>query len=61
MTVVGIQIEGSRKIYYYLTSKNYRIGQKIKIKAPSGGTPDATVVRVNCVGTFGKLRELMEV
>lgn len=58
--IVGIRFEGSRKIYYYLTSKKYYVGQKIKINAPSGGTPDATVMEINCKGSYPHIKELKE-
>ena len=59
--IVGIRIDGSKKTYYYHTDNKYYIGQKIKIIAPSGGTPDATVVEVNVKRHITGLREIREV
>lgn len=61
MSVVGIRIDGSKRVYYYYTDKVYYVGQKIKIEAPSGGTPDATVVEINVKKHITGLRELREV
>lgn len=59
--VVGIRIEGSNRIYYYLTNKNYNVGQKIRVLAPSGGTPDAVVVETDSNRRFPKMKMLEEV
>lgn len=59
--IVGIKIDGFKKVYYYYhTSKNYYIGQRIKVLVPGGGTPDATIVETNCTGVNRKLKELKE-
>lgn len=61
MSVVGIRIDGSKRVYYYYTDKVYYVGQKIKMKAPSGGTPDAVVVEINANKSFHNMQVLREV
>lgn len=58
--IVGIKIDGFKKVYYYHTSKNYYIGQRIKVLAPSGGTPNAIIVETNVKKTLPIIRELIE-
>lgn len=45
--VVGIKFDGSSKVYYYLTDKNYAVGQRIKIVTRNEGTEVVTVVDVD--------------
>lgn len=59
--IIGIRIDGSKKTYYYHTNKKYYVGQKIKVLAPSGGTPDATIVEIDVKRNVAGLRELREV
>lgn len=59
--IVGIKIDGFKKVYYYHTSKNYYIGQRIKVLAPSGGTPDATIVEIDVKKHIQNIKELREV
>lgn len=58
---VGIRIDGSKKTYYYHTDKKYYVGQRIKVLAPSGGTPDATIMEVDVKKHIVGLRNLREV
>ncbi|MFR7590251.1 MAG: hypothetical protein ACLUVC_02315 [Longibaculum sp.] len=58
--IVGIRIDGSKKTYYYQTNKPYVVGQRIKVKAPSGGTPDAVIVEIDVKKRITGLRELLE-
>lgn len=47
--IVGVKI-GTKsphtqdKIYYYKTDNDYKRGDKITVKVPSGGTPEAVIV-----------------
>lgn len=50
--IVGVKIDqkdnkGKSKVYYYKTNKDYKEGDVINIRVPSGGTPPATVVKVD--------------
>lgn len=50
--IVGVRIDTKakntkKKIYYYKTSENYKKGDVIRVKVPSGGTPKSTIVVEN--------------
>ena len=50
--LVGVRIntespKTKSKVYYYNTEKDYKRGDGIRIKVPSGGTPKATIVSGN--------------
>lgn len=66
--VVGVRFEekkgsrGSAKTYYYKTNKKVKVGDRLKIRVPSGGTPDVIVVNDNSKKKHGqKIKELKEV
>jgi hypothetical protein len=52
--VIGVKFEQNQgdkkyysKTYYYKTDREVNAGDKIKVRVPSGGTPDAKVVSVS--------------
>ena len=64
MRTIGVKIDTRStktkdKVYYYKTDKKFEVGEHIRIKVPSGGTPESTVVIKNSKkqGRFKKLIE----
>ena len=50
--VVGVRIDTKskntkKKVYYYKTTGDYKRGDVIRIRVPSGGTPKTTIVVEN--------------
>ena len=49
--LVGVQFDHktkskSEKIYWYRTNKDYKVGDTIEVKAPTGGKPDVLIVSI---------------
>lgn len=62
--VVGIRIDTKststkEKVYYYETNKDFKRGDRLRVKVPSGGTPKSTVAVANSnkKGNYKKLIE----
>lgn len=62
--VVGIRIDTKststkEKVYYYTTNKDFKKGDRLRVKVPSGGSPKSTVAVANSnkKGNFKKLIE----
>lgn len=50
--VVGVRIDTKskntqKKVYYYKTTGEYKRGEVIRVRVPSGGTPKATIAVEN--------------
>lgn len=50
--IVGVRIDtkaknSKKKIYYYRTDGDYKRGEVIRMRVPSGGTPKTTIVIEN--------------
>lgn len=50
--VVGVRIDTKakntkKKVYYYKTTGEYKRGEVIRVRVPSGGTPKATIAIEN--------------
>lgn len=50
--IIGVRIDtkaknSKKKVYYYNTTENYKKGDVIRVKVPSGGTPKATITVAN--------------
>lgn len=64
--VVGVKIDqksgkgGTTKTYYYKTEKDFKKGDRIRVKVPTGGNPEATVVVGDSKKRHGRLKELKE-
>lgn len=62
--VVGIRIDTKststkEKVYYYYTNKEFKRGDRLRVRVPSGGTPKSTVAVANSnkKGNYKKLIE----
>lgn len=60
--VVGVRIDTKststkEKVYYYKTNQEFKKGDRIRVKVPSGGTPKSTIAieNSNKKGNFKKL------
>lgn len=58
--VVGIRFDGSSKVYYYLTDKDYTVGQRIKIVTYNEGTEMVTVVDTDSKARVRNMKYLRE-
>lgn len=52
MRTIGVKIDTRStktkdKVYYYRTNKKFEVGDRIRVKVPSGGTPESTVAIKN--------------
>lgn len=61
--VIGVKIgtkspKTQEKVYYYKTNDDYKRGDKLTIKVPSGGTPDAVVVIGDSKKKFNEIKNL---
>ena len=62
--IVGVRINTRSphtkdKVYYYTTNKDFKKGDRVDIKVPSGGTPTATIVIQDSKKKFGrKLKDI---
>lgn len=63
--VVGIKFKQKSKdnkyhdkIYYYRTDRDVSKGEKLNIKVPSGGSPDAVVVSIEEKSKRKRLKKL---
>lgn len=64
--IVGVKIgtkslKTQEKVYYYETNNDYEKGDKLTIKVPTGGTPDAVVVIGNSKKKISKIKQLEEI
>lgn len=62
--VVGIRIDTKststkEKVYYYRTNKDFRRGDRVRVRVPSGGTPKSTVAVANS-NKKGNFKNLIE-
>ena len=62
--VVGIRIDTKststkEKVYYYTTNKDFKRGDRIRVKVPSGGSPKSTVAVANS-NKKGNFKNLIE-
>ena len=62
--VVGVRIDTKststkEKVYYYRTNKDFKRGDRIRVKVPSGGSPKSTIAIAdsNKKGNFKNLIE----
>lgn len=62
--IVGIRIDTKststkEKVYYYETNKDFKRGDRLRVKVPSGGTPKSTIAIENSKkkGNYKKLIE----
>lgn len=62
--VVGIRIDTKstntkEKVYYYTTNKEFKRGDRLRVRVPSGGSPKSTVAIANSnkKGNFKRLIE----
>ncbi len=61
--IVGLKIgtkslKTQDKIYYYKTDTDYKRGDKLTIKVPSGGTPTAVVAIQDSKKKINKIKDL---
>lgn len=64
--IVGVKIgtkslKTQEKVYYYETNNDYKRGDKLTIKVPTGGTPNAVVVIEDSKKKFSKIKQLEEI
>lgn len=62
--VVGIRIDTKststkEKVYYYKTNKDFKRGDRLRVKVPSGGSPKSTVAVANS-NKKGNFKNLIE-
>lgn len=62
--VVGIRIDTKstntkEKVYYYTTNKEFKRGDRLRVKVPSGGSPKSTVAIANS-NKKGNFKNLIE-
>ena len=62
--VVGIRIDTKststkEKVYYYKTNKDFKRGDRLRVRVPSGGTPKSTVAVANS-NKKGNFKNLIE-
>ena len=62
--VVGIRIDTKstntkEKVYYYTTDKEFKRGDRLRVKVPSGGSPKSTVAIANS-NKKGNFKNLIE-
>ena len=62
--VVGIRIDTKststkEKVYYYKTNKDFKRGDRLRVRVPSGGTPKSTVAIANS-NKKGNFKNLIE-
>lgn len=62
--IVGIRIDTKststkEKVYYYKTNKDFKRGDRLRVKVPSGGTPKSTVAVANS-NKKGNFKNLIE-
>lgn len=64
--IIGVKIDSktlknSKKTYYYETDDDYKRGDRLRIKVPSGGTPKAIVVIGDSKKKISKIKKLRKV
>ena len=62
--VVGIRIDTKststkEKVYYYKTNKDFKRGDRLRVRVPSGGSPKSTVAVANS-NKKGNYKNLIE-
>ena len=62
--IVGIRIDTKstntkEKVYYYKTNKDFKRGDRLRVRVPSGGTPKSTVAVANS-NKKGNFKNLIE-
>lgn len=62
--VVGVRIDTKststkEKVYYYKTDKEFKRGDRIRVKVPSGGSPKSTIAVANS-NKKGNFKNLIE-
>ena len=62
--IVGIRIDTKststkEKVYYYRTNKEFKRGDRLRVKVPSGGSPKSTVAVANS-NKKGNFKNLIE-
>jgi len=62
--VVGIRIDTKststkEKVYYYITDKEFKRGDRLRVRVPSGGSPKSTVAIANS-NKKGNFKPLIE-
>lgn len=62
--VVGVRIDTKststkEKVYYYTTNKDFKRGDRIRVKVPSGGSPKSTIAVANS-NKKGNFKNLIE-
>lgn len=62
--VVGVRIDTKststkEKVYYYTTDKDFKRGDRIRVKVPSGGSPKSTIAVANS-NKKGNFKNLIE-
>lgn len=62
--VVGIRIDTKststkEKVYYYKTNKDFKRGDRLRVRVPSGGSPKSTVAVANS-NKKGNFKNLIE-
>ena len=62
--IVGIRIDTKsastkEKVYYYRTNKDFKKGDRLRVRVPSGGTPKSTVAIANS-NKKGNFKNLIE-
>lgn len=62
--VVGVRIDTKststkEKVYYYTTNKEFKRGDRIRVRVPSGGSPKSTIAVANS-NKKGNFKPLIE-
>ena len=62
--VVGVRIDTKststkEKVYYYVTDKEFKRGDRIRVRVPSGGSPKSTIAVANS-NKKGNFKPLIE-